>query len=64
MGDCQLVTSKSRLSAVVAGWQLIGARLGFFRFSGETLGLLDACWCVSQFDAVLNLSVIAVNFCS
>ena len=64
MGDFQLLIRKNQLSTVLAGWQLIGVCLGFLRFRGETLSLLNVCWCVSQFYAILNLSLIAVSFCS
>lgn len=64
MGDFQLLISKNQLPTVLAGWQLIGVCLRFFSFRGETLSLLKVCWCVSQFYVILNLSLIAVNFCS
>lgn len=62
MGDFQLLISKNQLSTVLAGWQLIGVCLGVFQFRGETLSLLN--WYASQFDAILKVSLIAVNFCS
>lgn len=64
MGDFQLLISKNQLSTILARWQLIGVCLVFLQFRGETFSLLNVCWCVSQFDAILNLSLIAVNFCS